>query len=217
MSKRSERAAPSHTAQRVLDVAERLAQTRGFNGFSYADIAAEMRIAKPSLHYHFATKADLGRALIVRYTHRFDEALALLAGSDAQSTLRKYAHLYESILVRDRMCLCGMFAAEYSTLPASMQSALRQFFDMNEAWLAATLERGRAHGTLRFNGSASEAARTLTAGLEGAMLLARSYEEPQRFAAIASHLLAAFGIVPVSLSEASRNSQRARRSQAAAR
>ena len=30
------------TADRILDVAERLVQTRGFNRFSYADIAAEL-------------------------------------------------------------------------------------------------------------------------------------------------------------------------------
>ena len=32
----------SGTAARILDVAERLVQTRGFNGFSYADISAEL-------------------------------------------------------------------------------------------------------------------------------------------------------------------------------
>ena len=58
------------TATRILDVAERLAQTRGFNGFSYADIAAEVGITKAALHYHFATKAGLGQALIGRYAAR---------------------------------------------------------------------------------------------------------------------------------------------------
>ncbi|MGZ6077264.1 MAG: TetR/AcrR family transcriptional regulator, partial [Myxococcaceae bacterium] len=34
------------TPQRILDVAERLIQTRGFNGFSYADVAADVGITK---------------------------------------------------------------------------------------------------------------------------------------------------------------------------
>ena len=58
-------ASQAPTASRVLDVAERLVQVRGFNGFSYADIAAELHITKASLHYHFATKADLGEALVM--------------------------------------------------------------------------------------------------------------------------------------------------------
>ena len=61
------RKAEADTASRILDVAERLVQLSGFNGFSYADVAAELRITKASLHYHFAGKAELGEALIARY------------------------------------------------------------------------------------------------------------------------------------------------------
>ena len=177
------------TATRALDIAQRLAQKHGFNGFSYADIASELRITKASLHYHFESKADLGLALIERYTQTFRQALDALDG-DARSQLRQYAKLYEDVLVRDRMCLCGMLAAEYSTLPAPMQNAVRRFFDMNDAWLVKTIDRGRAAGKLTFEGTALDIARTLTAGLEGAMLLARSYNEPGRFAATARRLLA---------------------------
>jgi len=181
------------TANKALDIAEQLAQTRGFNGFSYADIAAELHITKASLHYHFASKAELGRALVTRYTAAFQQALSAIQGA-APERLRRYVQLYESVLVRDRMCLCGMLAAEYSTLPAPMQEELHRFFDLNDVWLALTLEQGREARELTFEGSGIEAARTLTAGLEGAMLLARSYEEPGRFAVAAQRLLAQVGV-----------------------
>jgi len=130
-------AAPASTASRVLDTAERLVQVRGFNGFSYADIAAELQITKASLHYHFATKADLGEALITRYAARFLRALAEVdtAGAAAPAKLAAYAKLYADVLSEQKMCLCGMLAAEYPTLPAPMQSAVLGFFDANEAWL----------------------------------------------------------------------------------
>jgi TetR/AcrR family transcriptional repressor of nem operon len=181
---------PSDTALNVLRVAERLAQTRGFNGFSYADIAAELGITKASLHYHFATKAELGCALIISYRESFNAGLAdIEARFDAVRRLRSYIQLYEKVLLRDRMCLCGMLAAEYSTLPPAMQRELRLFFDANEQWLERNLEQGRAAGHLKFRGPSLEFARMLTATLEGAMLLARSYQEPARFAATARHLL----------------------------
>ena len=65
------------TATQILDVAEYLAQSRGFNGFSYADVAAELQLTKAALHYHFAGKAELGEALSGRYSDRFAAALKL--------------------------------------------------------------------------------------------------------------------------------------------
>jgi TetR/AcrR family transcriptional repressor of nem operon len=50
----------SDTRTAILDVAERLVQARGFNGFSYADIAGELGLTRAALHYHFSGKAELG-------------------------------------------------------------------------------------------------------------------------------------------------------------
>ena len=63
------------TAAQILDTAEGLVQERGFNGFSYADVARELGVTKAALHYHFASKAELGDALIDRYAERFFAAL----------------------------------------------------------------------------------------------------------------------------------------------
>ena len=187
----------AETADRILTVAEGLAQTRGFNGFSYADIAVELAITKASLHYHFRTKAELGRALIRRYCERFEAALTEIDQlADPGTKIQSYMQLYEAVLVRDRMCLCGMFAAEYQTLPADMQQELRRFFDKNEAWLVKNLEDGRTTKALVFEGSAAEAACALTGTLEGTMLLARTYEEPARFTATTKLLLAAMTAGP---------------------
>jgi len=60
---RSARAPAPDTATRILDTAERLVQSRGYNGFSYADIAERVGITKASLHHHFETKATLGQAI----------------------------------------------------------------------------------------------------------------------------------------------------------
>ena len=85
-----------------------------------------------------------------------------------------------------------MLAAEYTTLPAPMQDAIRGFFDTNERWLSRLLDAGRAARTLDFDGTAQDAARNITAALEGAMLLARPYADGTRFAAAADRLLRQF-------------------------
>jgi TetR/AcrR family transcriptional regulator, transcriptional repressor for nem operon len=181
------------TATRILDEAERLTQTRGFNGFSYADIAAVVGTTKAALHYHFPSKADLGNALIARYAERFFATLDEIGASGAHGVaaserLRHYIRLYADVLSQDRLCLCGMLAAEYTTLPETMGHALRAFFSRNEGWLSALLEEGRRAGTLRFDGPPQDSARALTAALEGAMLLARAHGDPRHFDATADYL-----------------------------
>jgi len=184
------------TSAKIMDVAERLVQTRGFNGFSYADIARVLHITKASLHYHFPTKAKLGEKLIQRYRGSFLAALTQIdeEHSDAGSKLRAYVEIYATVLERNRMCLCGMLAAEYATLPKTMKDELRDFFDANEVWLVEVLEDGRAKRELSFVGTAVEYSRVLVAALEGAMLIARSHGEHFRLRAAANRLLADLGI-----------------------
>lgn len=180
------------TATRILDVAERLAQVRGFNGFSYADIAAELGITKAALHYHFASKADLGEALIDRYAARFSDALAAIdaAAPAPPAKLRGYAELYADVLRNQRMCLCGMLAAEYPTLPGAMRASVVSFFDDNETWLQQVLEEGRGDGSLQFSGSTRDVARMIISCLEGAMLVTRPYGDIPRFQDAAANLVA---------------------------
>jgi TetR/AcrR family transcriptional regulator, transcriptional repressor for nem operon len=189
---RVEQGVVANTAERALDVAERLVQVRGFNGVSYADVAAELGVTKAALHYHFATKAELGEALIDRYTARFEAALGEIDQrlSDASSKISAYTAIYLDVLRQQRMCLCGMLAAEYQTLPSPMQYAIVRFFDINETWLELVLNQGQQAGTLRHRGSARDAARVVIGTLEGAMLVARLHDDPARLEAATVQLLA---------------------------
>jgi TetR/AcrR family transcriptional repressor of nem operon len=187
-------AEPTDTRMAVLDVAERLVQSRGFNGFSYADIAAELGVTRAALHYHFRGKAELGEALIVRYAARFSEALDAIDAEemDGVAKLWAYADLYLGVIRNERMCLCGMLAAEYQTLPDPMRQSVVRFFDDNHIWLARLLEAGRSEGSLVFSGAAQDAAQMIVGTLEGAMLVARSYGDTARFEAMTSRLIAEF-------------------------
>jgi TetR/AcrR family transcriptional repressor of nem operon len=187
---------PVHTSQQILDIAQRLVQTRGFNAFSYADIASELSVSKASLHYHFASKAELGVKLIERYEDGMERALHEIDanGGGAATKLRSYVNIYAKVLANKRMCLCGMLAAEFVTLPKAMQTALESFFQLNEHWLVGVLNEGRASGALRFEGSAAEASKFIVDSLEGSILMARSHGGMARFDGASRRLLAEFGI-----------------------
>ena len=182
----------SRTSERILDIAERLVQTRGFNNFSYGDVAAELGITTASLHYHYPSKTKLGQTLITRYTERFSQALERIDQQlpDARARLEAYCGLYADVLRGKRMCMCGILAAEYQTLPRPMRRAVIGYFDENQRWLAGVLAQGQADKTLAFSGSVDEVAQSILSTLEGAMLVARPYGDLARFNATAHQLLA---------------------------
>ena len=188
--------AKARTPTRILDTAEKLVQVRGFNAFSYADIAKALGIQKASLHHHFATKADLGLALVARYRQDFLGALAAIESetADPLERLARYGDLYGSVLRRKRMCLCGMLAADVATLPKGMRASVSEFFAENERWLTRVLETGRAAGALEFDESAASMAAFFISSLEGAMLMARGSGNLEHFDAVARRLLA--GVQP---------------------
>ncbi len=64
----------------ILDVAERLFGTKGFDNTSTSDILNEVGIARGTLYYHFKSKEDILDAMIDRMTGRLvEKAAALLA------------------------------------------------------------------------------------------------------------------------------------------
>jgi TetR/AcrR family transcriptional regulator, transcriptional repressor for nem operon len=179
--------ARSATADRVVEAATSLVQTRGYNGFSYADIADIVGIRKASLHHHFPGKVDLGQAVASRYRRAFGEALVDIVSDTDDRIVRldRYAELYARQLSEHaRMCLCGMLAAEYETLPASVQDEVRAFFDEQRAWLARVLGGGR-----RSAADAKRRADVFLAGLEGALLIARTDGSLARFRRTARELV----------------------------
>lgn len=184
-------------ATQILDAAQRMIQTRGYNGFSYADVSAEVGLRKASIHHYFPAKSDLCLALVVRYREDIGRRRAFLdlCGGGADQKLIGYAHVCRDML-RDgnRLCLCGALALDLLTLPDAVQDQVRAFFDENEAWLASALAEGRESELLRFEGTPRAQAQAFLSGVQGAMLLARAHQDVTRYCAVAHQHLAHFGL-----------------------
>jgi TetR/AcrR family transcriptional repressor of nem operon len=180
-----------NTAQRLLDVAEALTQTLGFNAFSFADLSQSVGVSKPSVHHHFKTKPELGRQLIKRYNERFFGACHDIAerNTSAQSMLIEYAALYEDVLTTDKMCLCGMLASDYFSLPAEMQAGILTFVDGNETWLSSVIDIGVEKREIVSTSSSLVLAKFIMSTLEGAMLLSRLRSDIEGFSAISKRLI----------------------------
>lgn len=164
----------------ILDVAQTLIQQRGFNGFSYADIAEQVGIRKASIHHHFPNKLDLAMALITNYTEQVKAIMQRFSQqeSSAEGRLRAYIDLYVQTLAANRVCMGGMLASDIYTLDDSVRPALIAFFDAGREWLVEVLTAGQKAGEIRNDQSPHAQADTVLSSLQGGLMLARSHNDP---------------------------------------
>lgn len=182
------------TRTALLDAAQELAQTRGYNAFSFRDLSKRVGVKTASIHYWFPTKGDLGCELMSRYHERFISALTAIDRRrwGARRKLQEFVELFRAALMKgDRMCLCGVLASEFATLPASVQREVRSFFDASERWLAGVLWAGRKDRELAFQGTPEGTARVLFSSLEGAMMAARAFGDEDRLVSAGEWLVSA--------------------------
>lgn len=166
------------TREAILACAEQLLQARGFNGFSYQHIAAQLQIRPAAIHYHFPSKDDLGAALVRRYRENFREwTSAQDRLGDPRAQMLAYFASYQKHLEGRDCLLCpgGVLGAEYLTLNDAIREEARQLIGDTYQWLRAVLEAGRSSGALRYAGEAGDKAVEIAAALQGGLQIARVY------------------------------------------
>lgn len=179
------------TQQKLIDSARHLIQTRGYNGFSYADVAEEVQVRKASIHHHFPAKSDLAHAVIEQSRAVIVEQTRMLAGGafDPDEQLRMYTGYWEKCIADASapFCVAGMLASELPTLPSDLANDVRAHFRDLSNWLEIVFTRGAQMGRFELQGSARQEAEMFMAMVYGAMLAARACGDPQVFSDIVTN------------------------------
>lgn len=161
------------TKTRILDVAEELTQLKGFNGFSYIDLANEIGVKTASVHYHYKLKADLALALVERAHEDQVAALSKLEVrfSNPEKRLTTLVEVFESYLEQEKFCLCGMMSAEMQSVSPAVKKRLKVYFEDMRAWVAKQFKemgfKDYKHRSFNF-----------ISALEGSLLIARLSDDP---------------------------------------
>ena len=158
----------SDTRTRILDLADQLTRSKGFNGFSYLDLAAEIGIKNSSIHYHFKAKSDLALAMVERYRETTTDSFSQLDQQvkNPQDRLAAVIDYFQSDLRDGKICLCGMMAAEFHSISESVRRELTLFFRDFQDWLS------KQFSEMAYPNPPLTALQFLSA-LEGSLLLAR--------------------------------------------
>jgi TetR/AcrR family transcriptional repressor of nem operon len=164
------------TREKILSAADQLMRQRGFNGFSYQDIAKPLGIRNAAVHYHFPTKADLAVELVegVRRMLRERTRNFMENGGDARGQLEAFfAFSMQECTCDHTVCPVGAIASDFFSLPEPVREAGRRLVDDLVTWMTRVCEVGRAQGQFRFEGAAQAKAEEILAALQGARQIAR--------------------------------------------
>ena len=179
MSSMSSQTIPN-AREAILEAARQTAQTRGYGGLNFRDLAETVGIKSASIHYHFPTKADLGAAVAERYWQDTAGVLASMLEETPEPLrcLARYPEIFRRSLENDnRLCLCSFMSAEYQDLPAPVRAEVQMFGDVNVAWLSEVLVAAKVAAPK----AAGSRARAIFAAVAGAQLVARSRCDLQLF------------------------------------
>lgn len=137
--------------EQLLEHASVLIRRRGYNGFSYRDLAELVGVKTSSIHYYFPSKDDLVLEVLRLYR---DSVATRIAAIDTNLPLVEQARQYVDPLPRGidagQICLVGMLSAEVLALPPAVSAMLQDHYRTNETWIAgllhrAELERGKPY------------------------------------------------------------------------
>lgn len=145
----------------ILDVAERLFGTKGFDGTSTGDILGEIGIARGTLYYHFKSKEDILDAMIGRMTGSLVAKASEIAGDKDVPVLQRLTRMMMAMNVDSNL------GHEIMTQVHKPQNALMHQ-KMQEQLLAGVnpivtglIEEGIAQGICRTDYPAEVAEMTL--------------------------------------------------------
>ncbi|MGX7013265.1 TetR/AcrR family transcriptional regulator [Vagococcus silagei] len=85
---------PGERKNQILDVAESLFRTEGYNKTTTSKIAKEAGVANGTLFYHFESKEKLADALVARKLHEDLDVFAVISNNPSLSGFQKLAWFF---------------------------------------------------------------------------------------------------------------------------
>jgi TetR/AcrR family transcriptional repressor of nem operon len=168
------------TKAQAIEIAKSQLQLRGYNGFSFQDIADELGIRKASLHYYFASKEDLGLALIQDYTQSFQQWSEMHEDREPLEKIKKFIDMYNSFS-QDGLKVCpgGVLCIDYNTLPPKLKKTVCQLQEQIQDWLTKVVAEGIKSKALKATLKPKETATLIHATTQGALQIARMQNNPK--------------------------------------
>ena len=138
------------TRQAIIQKGDELIRDKGFNAFSFYDIARSLEIKNASIHYYFPSKTDLGVEIIRDQLEKLNMLIERVRGKDALTKLKAFFSIYDDNHREDRVCLVGALATDLHTLNPEIQEEFRKLTQRILEWVTEILHEGKADKVFHF-------------------------------------------------------------------
>jgi TetR/AcrR family transcriptional repressor of nem operon len=176
------------TRERILDTAQRLVLRQGFSATTVDAVIGELGVTKGAFFHHFASKADLGLALVRRYAdrditdlHRYWDRADHLARDPLQRVLVFVALLAEdaeTFLDDAPGCLYGSYVYEQELFGPEIRAVVAESVLAWRMVLADRLREVLAARPARVAIDPDGLADIVLTAFEGAYVLSRAVDDP---------------------------------------
>ena len=163
----------SDTREHIIGLADELIRKRGFNAFSYNDIAVPLAVRNAAIHYYFPSKSDLGEAVIDLELRKVEEYRRDSERLTGEEQLKLLVGIFRRNNKLRMICLMGSLTPDYDTFEVPMRRKVKEMCLAVLDWVAGSLEKARDEGKLQFEGAAGDRALLVISTLLSSLLLSR--------------------------------------------
>lgn len=161
------------TRQQILELAENLIRSKGYNSFSYHEIAVGLGIKNAAIHYHFPTKEVLGLEVIRNNIQQFKDFEERVKELTPEEQLDEFIQIYDTNCDTGRVCLVGAISVEYFGLPENMTLVMQGLTQLTHSWLTRLMKAGQSAGAFHFRTAPAQKALMIITNLAAGIQLAR--------------------------------------------
>jgi len=169
----------SANRQRIVDAADHLFYSRGYNQTSFSDISDETGIPRGNFYYYFKTKEDILAAVVDTRLQEFKEMLLSCEKESADPLQRLQALTRFPIQHEEQVLQYGCPIGSLSTELAKeqdteiSQARITAVFDLLKNWIEAQVNH------LNLNKPADDFSKDLLAKMQGVIMIANVYKDTE--------------------------------------
>ncbi len=163
------------TKTEIIRVATGLILEKGYNAFSYADIAKVLHIRNAAIHYHFPTKTSLVVAIMKNQQEGLKNLIKELKSKNKSEIeqIQALFDLYIGLLAQKQICALGSLGSDIQTLAPEAQIEVKNDYELVRNWLMEILEMGKITGVFKFQCDATIQASVIINNLIAGIIVAR--------------------------------------------